>query len=81
MTASITTYHISVATHLSPDWCAAIGLAALVLDYDASGRAITRLWVQLPERSALIHVLTELHAANVAILAVDLALMPARSHK
>lgn len=67
------TYHICVATHLSPNLCATIGAAELAPGYDAGGRAITRLLVQLPERSALIHVLTELHSANVAILAVELA--------
>lgn len=66
------TYHICVATHLSPNLCATIGVAELAPGYDADGRALTRLLVQLPERGALIHVLTELHAANVAILAIEL---------
>lgn len=75
------TYYICVATHLSPDWNAASGVAELAPDYDASGRAITRLRLQLPERGALIHVLTELHAGNVAILTVELRRLPVPNHK
>jgi hypothetical protein len=64
-------YHICVAAHLSPDWGAVSGFVKLAPDYDVSGRPITRLQVQLSECRALIHVLTELHSANVVILTVE----------
>jgi hypothetical protein len=64
-------YHICVAAHLAPEWGAVSGLVKLAPGYDISGRPITRLRVQLSECRELIHVLTELHSANVVILTVE----------
>ena len=72
-------YDICVATHLSSDWCVVKGLSKLAPDYNVSGQPITILQVQLLEHHTLLHVLTELHAANVMILRVDLVQLPTPS--
>lgn len=62
-------YEITVASHLSHDWCAVDGMTGLTTSQDSAGRPTTELIVEVTDRAQLVQILCELHAANVAILA------------
>jgi hypothetical protein len=65
-------YQMCVAAHLSPDWKVTSGLTSLTTSYDGSGRPVTLLRLTCSDRLQFINVLIDLHAANVAILSVDM---------
>ncbi len=65
-------YRVQVASHLAPSWQAVAGLTQVTNCYDDVGRPVTDLLLQILERNQLIQVLSELHAANVAILKLQL---------
>jgi hypothetical protein len=65
-------YHVQVASHLSPSWQAVGGVAEVTNCYDCLGRPITELLLQIAERNQVMQILSELHAANVAILKLKL---------
>jgi hypothetical protein len=65
-------YQMCVAAHLSPDWKVTNGLTSLTASYDEAGRPVTLLRLTCSDRLQFIKVLIDLHAANVAILSVEL---------
>jgi hypothetical protein len=64
-------YHVCVASHLSPDWKVTSGLTSLTASCDGHGRPVTNLCLTCTDRLQFIKVLIDLHGANIAILSVE----------
>jgi len=63
-------YRVSVESHLSPDWLSLPHVVEVAIGYDADGRPVTTLLLQITHQNDLIAMLNELHGVGLPLLSV-----------
>lgn len=66
----ILTYRLWISSHLPEDWSAKPGVMTMELGYDEHAHPLTTLLLAVPDRTALMGVLNEMHVGHLAIVAI-----------